>query len=401
MDVKKKLEWNIKKVYILSVIFGFAFFYNEIFALYYQNFGLSFTQIGIILLVTALTGLLFEIPTGAFADLYGRKNSCIVGSITYIIGMLIIASSSKFAFFLIAAVFMGFSWSFFSGAFNALVYNSLKELGREKSYLKVMSTEMAIFTCMCIISGFFGPYLFSFNPRIPYYISLTGSIFYLIGILTIYDPKVNVKKKFDLKSHYIQMKEGLKFALNHSKVLWLILFFVSFVLITLAIGNVITGPFVIEKGFSYKGLGIIMLIAASMQAFLILFTPKIEEKIGEQKSFILIVLGMAITVLSFALLNNYLIAIALGLFWFFSSFKDKVIDNYLNTHLEESNRATVLSVNAMGSSFGQILFFPILGILIDKTSLFITVLALSGMAFVLGSILLYVRYSKRVWTSLD
>jgi len=42
---------------------------------YFRSIGLSSTQIGFLIALWPLASLLFEIPTGAVADLYGRKFS--------------------------------------------------------------------------------------------------------------------------------------------------------------------------------------------------------------------------------------------------------------------------------------------------------------------------------------
>ncbi|MGD2248214.1 MAG: hypothetical protein PVF58_07380 [Candidatus Methanofastidiosia archaeon] len=47
-----KLKANIWKFYLLEVLSGFTYFYNEIMVLYYQHFNLTFTEISIVLITT-------------------------------------------------------------------------------------------------------------------------------------------------------------------------------------------------------------------------------------------------------------------------------------------------------------------------------------------------------------
>ena len=70
--VTKNLSGNFWKFYLAAILGGFAFFYNAIDTLYYRHFELSFGQIGLLISASLLTALVLEVPTGVFADLYGK-----------------------------------------------------------------------------------------------------------------------------------------------------------------------------------------------------------------------------------------------------------------------------------------------------------------------------------------
>jgi len=48
------------------------------YVIYFVNLGFNMFQIGILLSMAPLFALLFEIPTGAIADIYGRKFSVLL-----------------------------------------------------------------------------------------------------------------------------------------------------------------------------------------------------------------------------------------------------------------------------------------------------------------------------------
>src|ERR687896_413133 len=70
----------------------------------------------------------FEIPTGIVADLYGRRRSTIVGVLGLGLGFVATGLAGGVGVVLAAAAFMGFAWTFKSGAEDAWITD---EVGAE------------------------------------------------------------------------------------------------------------------------------------------------------------------------------------------------------------------------------------------------------------------------------
>jgi len=293
------------------------------------------------------------------------------------------------------------SSAFNSGAINAFIYDTLKELHGEKEYLKVRSRLEAIFLSTFIIASYFGPYTFSFNIRLPYILSAIFAFLWSIVTLSLFEPKITRKEHNAIRSHYLQMKKGLLFTLKHNRIIWLIMFSSLGYIILQVIDGLVTAPWIIEIGFTLKQFAVISLISAIIQTISVLFVNNIEKTLGEKRSFIAIVIGFFITLLLIYSIKNYLIAIALGILWSIVTFKQLVIENYINHHLEKGLRATVLSIHSMGLSVIGILVLAIFGFVIDSTSLSFAIFLLAIVILVIGSVLLFVRYSKRIWKTLD
>ena len=75
-DGELKILWPFYLEYFISSL---LYFMPVFMILYLSRLNFSFTQIGILLAIYPLTSLIFEIPTGAIADLYGRKFSVLFG----------------------------------------------------------------------------------------------------------------------------------------------------------------------------------------------------------------------------------------------------------------------------------------------------------------------------------
>jgi len=107
---------------------AFLFFYLRYF---------SFTEIATLIAIRALATNLFEIPTGAFADMVGRKVAVILSFLVGGIALFIFPFTTAFWVFAVLEVVRGLSNALYSGSLEALVYDTLKEQGREQGYGRV------------------------------------------------------------------------------------------------------------------------------------------------------------------------------------------------------------------------------------------------------------------------
>lgn len=80
MDTKlyNKLKRNIILDYINSFITNLNM-QSSVWVLYLAYCGLNLAEIGIVEGIYHATGIIFEIPSGAVADLLGRKKSMVLG----------------------------------------------------------------------------------------------------------------------------------------------------------------------------------------------------------------------------------------------------------------------------------------------------------------------------------
>ncbi len=99
--------------------------------LFFLNSGLTFTDIGILYATAEISTNLFEIPTGIYADIFGRRKSMLMGFGSYLITFTIFYLSSNFYLFLLAMVLYGLGDAFRSGTHKAMILEYLKIKGIE------------------------------------------------------------------------------------------------------------------------------------------------------------------------------------------------------------------------------------------------------------------------------
>ena len=107
--------------------------------------GYSLVQVGFAETVFHIVSLIAEIPSGMFADVFGRRKSLIVSCIMSMMSALVRGFLPGFPCVLISIAFSALSYNFASGSDSALAYDSLLEEGQEKQYDKYISTQTAVY----------------------------------------------------------------------------------------------------------------------------------------------------------------------------------------------------------------------------------------------------------------
>ncbi|MFW9784175.1 MAG: hypothetical protein ACFFFB_17980, partial [Candidatus Heimdallarchaeota archaeon] len=130
------------------------------------------------------------------------------------------------------------------------------------------------------------------------------------------------------------------------------------------------------------------LIHNPFQVSIVLFSGKLERKLGSFNSLILII------VLSSGLIVGmifYFNPILLGVLWGIAggawSYAYVIKDKFILHHVPEDQRATLLSANSMFNSFTKLLILPIFGLLLDLTSFLIGLFAILVAYMCLGVII--------------
>lgn len=98
---------------------------------------LSFFQIGILIGFREVCINIFEIPSGAVADIYGRRRSMIFSFLAYIASFLVFAWSTSFAALFLAMFAFALGDSFRTGTHKAMIFEWLRIQGREEERTRV------------------------------------------------------------------------------------------------------------------------------------------------------------------------------------------------------------------------------------------------------------------------
>ena len=144
---KSPADANIAGFIAFRVFFNARFYYPVI-AVMFVDYGLSLEQYAMLNVAWAASIVCLEVPSGALADLLGRKRLVVVAVALMIVEMTVLClapvgrSSMLFVIFLFNRFLSGSAEAFASGADEALAYDSLVEEGRAPEWPAVLHRLM-------------------------------------------------------------------------------------------------------------------------------------------------------------------------------------------------------------------------------------------------------------------
>lgn len=105
-----------------------------LYALFFDESGLSDAQISVLLAIWSATAVVFEVPSGAIADRFSRRNSLVAAGVLQALGHAAWVVFPSFWGFAAGFVLWGLGGTLTSGAFEALLYDGLAANGDEEQY---------------------------------------------------------------------------------------------------------------------------------------------------------------------------------------------------------------------------------------------------------------------------
>ncbi|MFP4323719.1 MAG: MFS transporter [Anaerolineales bacterium] len=169
---------NIAGYYGLMMLFSTGFVAgNWIF--FWTRF-MTYGQLGVVDAVMFAFGLLMEVPTGAVADSIGGRRTLIVACALCFAGTLIVTLSVSFAMLIggFAVLLTGFA--FFSGAAEALAYDTLKARDQAAQFDRVQSSAAALGMVVAFVTTLAGGALYVLQWRLPH---LAWSVGFLLAVV--------------------------------------------------------------------------------------------------------------------------------------------------------------------------------------------------------------------------
>lgn len=151
--------------------------------------GYSLVEIGIAETVFHITSLIFEIPSGVLADVFGRKKMLIVSTIMRMFGSFVMIFSDNIFMVCMSLSFFALSYNFSSGSDDALAYDSLKLAQAESRFEKYRSNQLIIYRLCSGISTLCAGFALMVGHRIAYGTSLimgTVQIMILLSLLEVH-----------------------------------------------------------------------------------------------------------------------------------------------------------------------------------------------------------------------
>lgn len=373
-----QLRHNILKMYLLKAVLWFMVA-MPIIVLFFQEHGLTLTEVMILQSIYSFSVALFEIPSGFIADVFGRKRTIVLSTIFTFIGFLVFSFFGGFYAFAIAQVLVGIGGSLMSGSDSAIIYDTLLETNSKTTYTKIEGRTYAIGNFSEAFAGILGGFLAVGSIYMPIYVQ-TSILFFSIPIaFTLIEPSMHKENKLDRS--FKAVLEVVKFAMvDNQKLKWLIIYSSAMGVATLSMAW-FAQPFFKSINIPLAYFGILWAVLNFSAGLTSFNAHQFDKKDKNYK--MLFYLSLAMTT-SFILLgfNASVFGLIFILFiYLLRGLVTPILRNAINENTTSNKRATVLSIRSLIIRISFAISAPILGYIADNYSLAIS---FYGLAIVVG-----------------
>ena len=382
IQLKKRLKRNIALDYVSTFITNLNM-QSSVWVLYLAYCGLSLTQIGLVEGVYHATSILFEIPSGAVADLLGRKRSMILSRICVAISCIIMLFFRDFWFFALSFAIQALGNNFNSGSEEALLYDSMKSIGQEEKYMGVYGRLNMIIEVSQGIATVLGGILAEYSYFWCYSACLVIALLAIFPVWAMTEAPMKGHEKH--KSRHVLEAVALHFRTSYEilksdiRILKISVYY-SIIFAAETLLFFYSQQYYAQMGYNKIQISVILLFAGCVSCLGAVLSEKIYRRFGRKTAFLGGVF-IALSLICYGFGNVVIAASAFCIGSFANSALYPVQSESLNELIPSEQRATLISVNSMFFSIFMILLFPIAGAMADHWGL-------AGVLAGIGSVLL-------------
>lgn len=376
-------------------------YYEPFLILVFRQMGLSFFMIGILVAFREVIVNLIEIPSGAIADLFGRRRSMIISFVGYIISFMVFgftglacsdgrALNGLILILLFGAMgFFAVGDAFRTGTHKAIIFTWLRLEGRENERTKVYGYTRSWSKLGSALSVVIAA-VFVFASGSYIYIFFLSIIPYLLGIINFmgYPREVDGKpsKPGSCREVVLHLKEALLLSFGQHSLRRLIVESIGFsgffkvakdylqpILKVAAVP--FTAALLLSNGLGEQQqtalvVGLVYFVLhllsalASRKAHLLVDKHGGEDRTARilwQASLLILI------VLAPAIYYGRLLIVIVGFMalYVMQNFWRPVLVSRVAAHSDESMGATILSIESQSKAVATIVIAPVLGYVVD------------------------------------
>jgi MFS family permease len=381
MNSNKTAPFSIGNIryFIAFRIFFNSRFYYPVFTILFLDYGLTIEQFAVLNSVWAATIVIAEVPSGALADLLGRKQLLMITSVLMVLEMMLISFvplehlSLVFWAFFANRILSGLAEAMASGADEALAYDSLMEQGDVTDWPAVLSLMMRLKSVAAVATMALGALVYDASAvnailhffgssaeleqrvtmRFPVYLTLVLGLLSCYSVLRMKETGGRERQDRRGESQMVKIKNAFLLTLKAGGWIMATPFALVIILFGMAFDHILRMLITMTSQF----LRLVQLPEASFGligaaiSLVGLFIPKVAEKMVRRYTPLQNVLflsvfallteaGLVLYIPYFGLVPVAMISAGMMFTAFFTSY-------YLNRITDSHQRATVLSFKGL------------------------------------------------------
>jgi MFS family permease len=348
--------------------------------------------------IYSLAMIVFLLPSGALADLVGRKYVLAVGIAAEMLAVILFGIGVNFLDFAIAEALWGIGSGFILGVESAILYDTLKSIKREKDARKVFANGFFFNLFFLVIGSSLGGFIATIDFRLTFLLTVIPWIGALFVALWFTEPLAYKKKKLNFEN-YIKQISGALNEIRNKDVLYII--FASALIGGFGTVNyALMQPYLNIAGTPLGLFGVVFAIYSMAAALSSLFLNRFFEGWRAGKFIIYggITLGLTYLLKAFvfhpvwSVVASIFTAVIMGILT--PSFLALV-----HKSISSSKRATIYSIDIMLSNFTFAILGPVFGMIADyslSSAFFTLAVSLIFTILILSSRMSVRCYTKRI-----
>jgi MFS family permease len=340
-----------------------------VFTIFLFSNGLNMTEVMLLESIFSIMLITLQVPTGALADLIGRKGCMTAGLSLIAIGSVLYSIGTNFWQFAFAEIIWGIGSAIMSGANVALLYDTLKQNKKAKLSTRIFGNiYFYVLFAGVVASLASGLIIAAYSIRWTWYFTTVAIAIAAVLSLFLIEPKQK-KAKFNIKNYYWKMLDSIKL-IAKNKRLGLLTFNAALTGCIGTIGFWFYQPHMRASGIPIELFGIVFAGFSIFAAFSAKFAHHVERRLDLRKIVWLSPFLSAIALIGLATFFSPIISIPMiFILQFVRGFSGPTLTTLSNQVMPSEMRATINSVGGMISRTFFVALGPLFGFFSDNISL--------------------------------
>lgn len=271
-----KAKNTIRLFYFLSAFgsFGLSFVFAT-YVVFLRKNGMGYLETNLVNFAFLLTVVLFEVPTGAIADVFGRKISYLLSSLLMGTSFIVYALSTTFWGFVLAESICAIGVTCASGAYEAWMVDRLKFLEYKGALSPILARRLQWDSASFIGGASLGAWLSDTDMVTPWLIG--GGVQFVVFVLAaIWMKEAGFERKsLNIGEDFCALCKTVRISIKHareSKPIRFIFVAVALIQMTMTGPNLQWQPFfqsywgdsITPLGFIFAGISVAMILGAQL-----------------------------------------------------------------------------------------------------------------------------------------
>lgn len=341
-----------------------AYFHIPIIVLFWQDLGLSMFEIMILQSIFSIAMVMFEFPSGVFADMFGRRLALILAALSNLIGIVIYCFAEGFYSLLAAELFIAGFIAMQSGADSAFLFDWLKTEQREDEFPRVFGNLIFYSTLFAAVAQVIGGFVASIDLRLTIYLCVPFVFLAFLASTQLTNPTVILSGRDNDDTQApglsVQLTAVVRTIQRDNILLWVIIYAGVIFSFNLA-GLWLYQPYFSLTGINLMYFGVVFASFQVVSAYAGKYYYLVKAR--SQTTYILLAL-ILLTCGASILLGSLLFLFSFTLIFLHQvvrGFYKIIFNDVVNQRVGSDVRASVLSIQSLGGRLFSALLMPILG----------------------------------------